>query len=88
VIDEKRLAALRERSAYLVPTFDRPVNSLFVEMADTLEALWRVARAAESIAKENSKVGWYEIPSRGSYLSDLFSALSALSQDGGKGDGK
>ena len=79
MIDEKKLAEMRKHFPNMAFGSKRTRDD-FEEMLDTLEALWKVARAAEAIAEANRKWGWYEIPSKGEYLSHLFAALSALKE--------
>jgi hypothetical protein len=49
VIDKKKLAELRAN--HMWPEYDN-ASAAFNEMADTIEALWRAARAADVLCRE------------------------------------
>lgn len=74
MIDEKKLEALRELLRCEGDRFDF-VGRPFTDMLDTLEALWKVARAADDA-----------IGTMGANASsDLREALAALHERSGKG---
>lgn len=56
-------------------------DSVVMEMLDTLEALWKVARAAEEFQKE-----WYVNGPMGDVNDKLIDALAALKEPSGKGE--
>lgn len=74
MIDETKLSELRKHYAGCSSAYEPcPITDAFEEISDTLEALWKVARAAEEVRECESPVSKGEVA-----FKKLVEALAAL----------